>query len=73
MLVPIPIKAREKLLESARERRQARADGNTLQEDYPRDWASGFFDALRCEYESATIGILVCEYDAELEADDDKR
>ena len=66
-LVTIPCKARERLLENARELRQAKLDENWSYVDWLEAWSGGFFDAMRCEYPSETVGMLVMDYDAVLE------
>lgn len=72
--VSIPIDARKKLLENARELRAARAAGEEWKMDHLMSWAGGFFACLRCEYPPETVGLLVMDYDDVLEngtADDD--
>ncbi len=65
--VAIPTKARTRLLQHARELRAARADGDESRVDDLESWAHGFFDCLRCEYPSETVGMLVMDYDEVLE------
>lgn len=72
--VSIPIDARKKLLENARELRAAKAADEQWKMDHLTSWATGFFDCLRCEYPSETVGLLVMDYDDVLEngtADED--
>ncbi len=61
--VGIPVKARAKLLDKARELRAAISANQEWKIDDLESWAHGFFDCLRCEYPSEVVGMLVMDYD----------
>lgn len=70
-IVVIPGKSRARLLESARKLRDAKANGRHWDISKLDSWAEGFLDAMRCEYPSETVGLLICDYDRVVEGGDE--
>ena len=41
--------------------------GKPWNEEYEEAWAAGFLDAMRCTHPSETVGLLIVDYDIEIE------
>lgn len=66
-LIEIPMDARAVLLKNAKALHDARAEGNEPKSERLQSEASGMFEVLRAMYSSATVGMLVMDYDEVLD------